>query len=139
MSKYQVKKFIKSKIRASAFSYLETLKKSHSKVKFIVYKKLETQPYILSELFSNEEVKLLFSLRSRMTKVKTNFSSNISNILCRLGCSVEENQQHLIECDFILNKLEDKTILAEIEYCDIFKTTKQQVEITKIYRNRFSC
>lgn len=137
MSKYQVKKFIKSKIKVATFNYLKALQKSHSKIKFIEYKKLETQPDILSELFSNEEVKLLFSLRLRMTKVKMNFSKNNDNILCKFGCSSDENQKHLLECDFLLSKLEDKTIHAEIEYCDIFKTIKEQVEITKIYRNIF--
>ena len=118
--------------------YLEAIKQSHSKVKFIEYKKFETQPYILSELFSNEEVKLLFSLRSRMTSVKKNFSTKFKqNISCIFGCNFEENQKHIIECEYILNKLEDKTILTEVEYSDLFETIDQQIKITKIYTEAF--
>ena len=54
------KKFIKSRIRAAALKYLNQIKETHSKVKDIVYEHLETQAYLTSPLFSNENVNLLF-------------------------------------------------------------------------------
>ena len=33
--------------------------------------------------------------------------------------------------------MEDKSILAEIEYCDLFGNVEQQVVITKIFSNIF--
>ena len=134
MSKYKFKKFVKTKINKAALKYLEQLKNTHSKIKNIKYKKLQIQSYILSEGFTNEEVQTLFALRSRMIRVKKNFSKQFSpNLSCKLGCIDEEGQEHLLDCKHILSNLEDKSILAEIEYNDIFKDTKQQVEIAKIF------
>ena len=56
------KKRIKAKIRLAAFSYLTEIQKTHSKVKNIKYDKLEPQPYLLSTLFTNDDVNLLYSL-----------------------------------------------------------------------------
>ena len=67
------KQFIKSKIRMRALKYLKSFQQTHSKVKEIVYEKLEVQPYLTSPLFSNDEVNLLHRLRSRMTECKANF------------------------------------------------------------------
>ena len=50
------KKFIKTKVRLAAFKYLNDLKLTHSKVKDIEYDKLETQAYLTSPVFSNEDV-----------------------------------------------------------------------------------
>ena len=114
------------------------MKQTHSKIKYIKYKKLETQPYITSEIFSNEEVQLLFSLRTRMTNVKSNFSSKFQqNPLCTFGCTAEENQNHLLDCEAILNRLEDKSELAEIEYSDLFQDIEQQIQITKMFAKIF--
>ena len=52
------KQFIKSKIRMRALKYLKSFQQTHSKVKEIVYEKLEVQPYLTSPLFSNDEVNL---------------------------------------------------------------------------------
>ena len=87
---------------------------------------------------TNDEVNLLFALRSRMTKVKKNFSTQYSkNLLCTLGCKVEEDQKHLLECKYILDKLDDKYSLAEIEYSDLFGSFQEQVQITKIFSKLF--
>ena len=74
MKEIQFKKYVRMKIEKAAFNYLEKLKLSHSKVKRIAYNKLEAQQYIKSDQFNDEEVRELFSLRSRMTPVKANFS-----------------------------------------------------------------
>ena len=134
MSRNKFKKYVKRKIEKAAFKYLEKIKNKHSKVKHIKYKKLEIQPYILCEELNNEEVNTLFALRSRMTRVKMNFSNQYkNNLFCTLGCNRSEDQQHLLECEHILDRLEDKYSLAEIEYSDIFGTIQDQVPITKIF------
>ena len=70
MSKQAYKQKIKEKIKAAALQYLREQQQKHSKVKEIQYIKLSIQNYILSPLFSNEEVNLLFALRSRGTDCK---------------------------------------------------------------------
>ena len=134
MSKNKFKRHVKKKIENAAFEYLEGLKNQHSKVKDIKYMRLETQPYILSENFTNVDICTLFALRSRMTNVKKNFSNQFrNNLLCKLGCSDMDNQEHLLECRIIQEKLEDKFKLAESEYSDLFGTVKQQCEIIRIF------
>ena len=135
MSKNNFKKFVKDKIERAAFKHLENVKMSHSKVKHIQYSKLEPQEYILNEEFSNDEISKLFSLRSRMCKVKLNFSGQYvnQNLHCSLGCSEEESQEHLISCKYLIEKHDDKYLLAECEYSDIFGNAKQQLKIMKSF------
>ena len=69
-----------------------------------------------------------------MIKVKQNFSTQFNqNLLCILGCNEEETQQHLLDCKNILDRLNNKYILSECEYSDLFGNIKEQVQITKIF------
>ena len=64
MSKVKFKSLVKDKIAKAAFNYLQNLQSSHSKVKNIVYEKLEMQNYIKSDVLSTEEKQLIFALRT---------------------------------------------------------------------------
>ena len=64
------KKHIKAKMRISALKYLTDIQAKHSKVKHIKHPKLETQKYMTSPIFSNEDVNLLYALRSGLLSVK---------------------------------------------------------------------
>ena len=89
-SKESFKKEIKVLTRKSAFQYLKSLQAGHSKVRDIVYNKFETQTYMKSPLFMDEEVNLLHELRSRAVPVKCNLNSMYTNnLLCPL-CEVFE-------------------------------------------------
>ena len=57
--KHKFKMIVKKKINDAAFEYLTKIKETHSKVKDIVYKKLEIQPYILESKMSTKEKQLL--------------------------------------------------------------------------------
>ena len=81
------KKYVKEKVNKSAFEYLISVQKSHSKIRSIKYSKLEMQPYMKSELFSKDNISLLFSLWSRTVRgIKSDFSEqfkpNLSWPLC---------------------------------------------------------
>ena len=90
------KKFINKKIRLAAFKYLVELKESHSKVRSIEYNKLETQRYLTSPIFSNEDV----ALRSRALNCKANFKNKYkeTDTLCPLCSREEDTQQHMMVC-----------------------------------------
>ena len=134
MSNFKFKKYVKDKVQKAAFMYLQDKKITHSKIKDIEYKKLELQPYLLCENLANEEINTLFALRSKMVSVKKNFSRQFEyNLLCKLGCNSEDIQEHLLDCMYIIDKLDDKTILAEAEHLDIFGNVSQQCDIVKIY------
>ena len=84
-SKDAFKKELKNKTKEAALKYLKDIQIKHSKIKTIPYYSLETQPYMTSPIFNNEEVNTLHALRSRYVNVKANFSSKYqNNMLCPL-------------------------------------------------------
>ena len=101
-----------------------------------MYEKLEPQRYISSPLFSNQEVSLLFALRSRYIDCKANFKSKYQNsdLSCRVCFKSEENQTHLLECDIINRELKSEDIINEkTEYNDIFKGVQKQKVIVTLF------
>merc|ERR1712240_493595 len=67
------KNFIRKCTKSAAFEYLTTKQTSHIKIKTIKYTQLETQKYLLSPIFSNEDINQLYALRSGTTNCKANF------------------------------------------------------------------
>ena len=135
-SKISHKNNIKQKIRNAALIYLKEKQNNHSKIRDIVYEKLEPQTYISSPLFNNSEVSLLFALRSRYIDCKANFKSKYHNgdLLCQVCAKSEENQNHLLECDILNSKLKSEDIIKEkAEYNDIFKDVKKQKVIVTLF------
>ena len=131
------KKFIKSSTRAAALKYLNQIKETHSKVKDIVYEHLETQAYLTSPLFSNENVNLLFSLRSRSVDCKINFKNRYkdTDVLCPLCEDSEDSQQHMLECEEIRKKLKSNAVTQnKIEYNDLFKDCIKQKYCTEMFK-----
>ena len=57
--------------------------------------------------------------------------------MCSLGCTKEESQEHLLECDYIIDNLEDKYILAESDYTDLFGNVPEQLNLVKCFREIF--
>ena len=126
MKKYKYKKHIKKEIRKAAFDFLQEKKNGHSKVQDIVFDKLRPQNYIKSDKFSNDNVSLLFRLRSRTTNVKCNFKTQFKgNLKCSSGCLEEETQQHILQCKPLLDKIEENQEVATVVYEDIFDENKQ--------------
>ena len=80
MKKISFKKIIKEKLKIKASEYLFSYKENENRSKLYKLKlksKFELQKYLKSEKLSTKEKRLLFSLRTRMTNVKTNYR-NIS-------------------------------------------------------------
>ena len=96
----------------------------------IIYDGLKHQEYILSDKFSNENVNLLYRLRSRTTDVKGNFKTKfLGNLQCSLGCADDETQEHLLSCKPIIDKLPSRQGAASILYEDLFDSKKQLVAV----------
>ena len=69
-----------------------------------------------------------------MVQVKRNFKTQYkNNLACTLGCTAEETQSHLLDCTYIIDNMEDKSVLAECEYLDLFKNGDDQIKITQIF------
>ena len=111
-------------------------------MKHIRYEKLETQPYLKSHLFSNEENHLLFALRSRTARI---FRANFSNLYggkveCPLQCwdqalyepAIEDSQEHILFC----KKLRvDSSLIScgKVVYSDLFADVYKQKEAVTLY------
>ena len=120
---------VKEKVRNAAFSYLKALQETHSKSKGVKYSHLETQNYLTSSLFDNEETKILFSLRTKMHEgFKANFPSMHMEKSCPLTCEDEDNlmpdsQEHLFQC----KKLSKVKINGE--YKHLYSIHEEEIKI----------
>ena len=63
IKKAEFKKVVRSKVQYAAFQYLNKKKQTHSKVKDLEYKQLETQTYLKSPLFNTESREMLLHKR----------------------------------------------------------------------------
>ena len=70
---------VKNQVENKTLEKLKNLKESHSKVKDVQHNCLVMQKYIQpnSTKISKEEAQLIFKLRCRVTKVKTNLKRNL--------------------------------------------------------------
>ena len=85
--------------------------------------KFSTQKYLLSPIFSNEDVNQLYALRSGTTNCKVNFKNKYINgdLLCDLCGKENQDQQHLLKCEVLLRKLKSKQMLNNCpEYENIY-------------------
>ena len=128
--------------REEALRQFKIVQEGHSKVRGILYSKLEPQTYLNNKLFSNKECELLFGLRSNSLRgVKANTSSIFDN---KMSCPLkwyhtnnEDNQQHLLHCNSIHRELTIVEVaeVEQIQYCDVYSLIQKQkaaiIEFTK--------
>ena len=132
------KRKIKTKTKEAAFKYLRSRQQTHSKVKDVPYRKFETQKYMTSPLFTDEEVALLFAMRSKCVReCKANFSSmfNAGDLLCLLCTEKKtDDQPHTLQCKAINRNLNsDEVARGKISYLDIFEDHIKQKEVTALF------
>ena len=88
-------------------------------------------------IFSNEEVNVLYALRSRGIECKSNFKQKYlnSDLLCPLCLLENEDQKHILTCSVIQNEFENENISnSETKYENIFSNdVRKQKEITSLY------
>ena len=130
-TKIEHKKMIKNSIRKHVFSNLKEQQTKHSKIREICYKSFKIQDYLKCHILNNQEVSLLFSLRSKTAKeFKANFPYN-QNPLCPMGCQIPDSQEHCLDCE----KLNcNDTLNRSIKYEDIFSSDiMKQAAVTKLF------
>ena len=136
MKKSQLKIILERSIKEFAFKELKVKKESHSKVRDLKHKTYEMQKYLKpnGEKITQEEAKLIFKLRSKVTEVKQNFRGKYENVECEL-CHEEETQAHIMTCRE-LNKHENKEAIPEFE--EIYKqNVKNQIKIARKFKENF--
>ena len=82
--------------------------------------------------FSKEDIQLLFSLRTKMVDVKSNFGHlyEDDNFNCRICMDVDsfEDENHLLLCE----KLNDEKY--DIRYSDVYSTVDKQLVAVRIFK-----
>ena len=117
-SKDVLKVKIKKQIHDAAFTFLLEAAKKHSKVRDEIYMNLQGMIYFDDKRFTADLSNLLFKFRTRMFNVRNNFRNQYqqTNILCPMCNAHEDSQEHLLQCTFITEKLDE----APCSYEDIF-------------------
>jgi hypothetical protein len=140
MTKTQHKLHIRKLAKAAAFKELSEIQAEHIKVNSILYKSLDTQEYLTSSQFSNNEAKLLFALRSHSIRgIKANFSSaHKEDIYCPLKCEATpllDDQRHLLVCKSLCRNLSTSHLeaLRTIKYEDIYGPIYRQKEAVNVF------
>ena len=86
MKKGKLKIILNRAVKNKALEVLNGKKMNHSKGKEITYPYLEMQKYLRpsQNKMTNEDVVIIFKLRSRMTDVKVNFKGKYDNLTCQI-------------------------------------------------------
>ena len=133
LSRQKFKKLLKRKINSAAINYLNNIAKKHSKSTPLVKSKLKCEKYINDKRFTQEEVRLLFKLRTRMYPVKANFKKkHMGNLTCEFCVIHNSDQQHLLKCS-VLAKFVPELNNSEVEYDDIFGSVDKQLRAIKLF------
>jgi hypothetical protein len=128
MSKNEYRSYIHKKIEQASFLYYLSLKeKCKKKFEDLKYDRLRTQDYLINGLFSQEEINLLFSLRSKSYGAKMNYKKmNRGDLKCVFQCDELETQLHIFEnCRPIQNRLNFRSTM---KIQNIYGTVSQQKE-----------
>ena len=140
MSTREYKKHIKEKVRSGAFRYLQSVQKTHSKIRNIKYLKLDMQPYLCSALFSKENIGMLFSLRSRTVRtIRNDFQEQYKpNLSCPLCSSHIDSLPEILNCvklKYEIQGLSDEiqASINQTSYEDVFSTIDRQKQATDTY------
>ena len=130
-SKEQLKSIISQKTKELAYTMLIDRASKHSKVNIEAYPDCSGAKHYNNPKFTPDLTNLLFKFRTRTYLVKNNFRNNYrnTNILCPLCDKHNDDQEHLLLCETILQHHGEK-ISSQIE--DIFSEDEDTLyNITK--------
>ena len=131
MSQYRYRKLVEKKIHHVAVKYLRGLAEKHSKSTKIAEEDFGKKAYFSDKRFSKEDIQILFSLRTKMTDSKSNFSNLFDNDLtCRMCKEVNsiEDEDHILIC----KKL--NTERYDAKFADVYSNIEKQYKVTQVYK-----
>ena len=105
-----------------------------SKIEPLKYRKLETQNYFKSNNSLTDSEKItLFKLRVREVEIKCNYKNKFTDLKCTFCNSQEDdNQYHLLQCDYLIKNCRNLADNVTIEYEDIFDKLEKQIPAAKL-------
>ena len=126
---------MKNNIKERALELLNLQKQKFSKVNMITYKKLEMQDYFLpnENNITKKETRLIFQMRSRVTKVKMNMKSSFDQYECKSCYKENESQDHIYECSEIW-KIRNENKNEQENYNNIYVgNLTQKLKVARIF------
>ena len=135
MSEYKFKRIVKESIQLQVMSYLVTLQNKHTKSEKL-HLESNMQNYLTSSELTLRQKKMLFLLRSKMLRIKANFSAFHKDVLTCSLCgdpNSSETEIHLLRCPKLM---EDKTLKKEMEkvsYSDVFGKIEEQKKVAEVF------
>ena len=133
MTKMQLKSKIKIQVEKAALKYLNLSKSS--KMKPLVYTKIEMQQYLKSRSFAEEEASLLLAMRTRTVRgIRCDFPGMFPTRECPMvGCREEDTLPHLFTCTVLLAEVQEVQEVQEgsVMFTHIYTgTVEQQKKVT---------
>ena len=105
MSEELFRNKVKTHATTAAFVWLKHEKERSKKLSHVQYSELSIQNYLKSEKLNVQQRKLLTHFRSKMVKVKANYSKMYECLNCELclqsDIAKEDNQEHLLICRYL--------------------------------------
>jgi hypothetical protein len=135
MSKFKFKKIVKEKIQVKVLVNLITLQNKHTKSENL-HLESRMQNYLRSNDLTLSQKKLLFILRSKMLKIKANFSaSNKNNLTCSLCMDPrsEETEVHLLSCPILVQDQVLGNEIVQVKYNDVFGGESEQKKAVEVF------
>ena len=136
MSKTKFKCIVKEHIQLKVMAHLFALQNKHSKSENLLLLPV-TQPYLTSDM-STSQKKMLFKLRSKMLKIKANFSSMHKNSMWCSLCkdkNTRETEEHLLNCPVLTNHPKLKDDIQSVKYQDVFNHIDKQKNAVTVFKN----
>ena len=130
-SKYMFKKLVKQACFKAAFRYLFNEKQKLSKGANLEYLSLKTQSYLRSGTgLSTQDIKEIFSIRTRNLFLKTNFPGMFSDDKCvKKLCNERDTEFHLFYSDCF--KKENTIVQINLEYNQFFSNDVPKQKLIK--------
>ena len=133
LSKNKFKSYLDHKIFVAVRNWLEKMRLSHSKCKYLPQFSGKPDNYILSKYLSQDEICKFLKLKTRMIKISDNYCNGNPNILCKMCSLFPETQSHLMTCEKIRKQLEGVIDFSTVDYKFLTGTNSQQETLAKIY------
>ena len=85
---------------------------------------------------TQDEIKLIFQIRSRVTKIKNNMKGSLENYECEVCRQENESQEHTYNCNEIWKMRNENR--SHYNYNNILTgDKKQKLEIVRTFRQNF--
>ena len=134
LSKQQFKSFVRQQVAVKRRQFLTEIQSTKSKSKFVDMGEGPAK-YLTDPRFSKEQVKPLFSLRSRTLETKENFKMKFkdNNMLCDICQFFSCSQGHILQCPELVKRAKIYKNCHEKDPDMIYGNEEQQLKIVKIY------